>query len=202
MIGIAKTFYEDHVILNLSTRVTCIFNKNRKEKRRVKIYLALPHRRCFSNFLCDLWEKWKSTEKRARGPRREDEDTFFRTAWLSPGLSLRIEKRRAKSRSLRSGSSETKATRKEGRGALSLSLRRLPTAPVDSRNIFARLTEPLGRRLLVRPINVWARLLSDLLLAPAFVFFRSGVRRPRLTLPEREGRADPSPIGRYPIREA
>lgn len=105
-------------------------------------------------------------------------------------LSSRIGKRRA-NRSV-SGSSTgeaTKATRKEEEGALSGGSL-APIAPVDSRNIFARLTEPLDRRLLVRPIDVWARLLSDLLLAPAFVvFFRSGMRRPRLTLPggEMEG---------------
>lgn len=58
-------------------------------------------------------------------------------------------------------------------------------APVDSRNIFARLTEPLSRRLLVRPSDVGARLLSDLLLAPAFAFFRGGARRPRSILPGR-----------------
>lgn len=58
-------------------------------------------------------------------------------------------------------------------------------APVDSRNIFARLTEALSRRLLVRASDVGARLLSDLLLAPAFAFFRGGARRPRLILPAR-----------------
>lgn len=58
-------------------------------------------------------------------------------------------------------------------------------APVDSRNIFTRLTEPLSRRLLVRPSDVGARLLSDLLLVPAFAFFRGGARRPRLILPGR-----------------
>jgi len=77
-------------------------------------------------------------------------------------------------------SGEEKKKKKEE----TMSLRRpCSCTPVDSRNIFARLTEALSRRLLVRPTDVGARLLSDLLLAPAFAFFRSDARRPRLILP-------------------
>lgn len=119
-----------------------------------------------------------------------ENDIFFRTAWYATVTGCRRElgnvARIAKSL-LRFFRRVTKATRKEEEGALfggSLA----PTAPVDSRNIFARLTESLGRRLLVRPIDVWARLLSDLLLALAFVLFRSDVRRSRLTLLEWERR--------------
>ena len=54
---------------------------------------------------------------------------------------------------LRSFRRKTKATKKEKEGALSGGSL-APIAPVDSRNIFTRLTEPLRQQLLVRPINV------------------------------------------------
>lgn len=61
-------------------------------------------------------------------------------------------------------------------------------APVDSRNILARLTKALSQRLRVS-LNEGPTLLSDLLPALAFAFFRPGVHR----LP---------PINRYIFRIA
>lgn len=178
---------------------------DREEERKKYLPGISSPSPCFLNFvLAILYDKQKvrgGAEKDARGPRGGKRRYFPQDRMICDCHRLsssRIGERRAKRRGVSAPvPSETKEKRRKGH-TTSLSEGSLaPIAPVDSRNIFARLTEPFGRLLLVRPIDVWARLLSDLLLAPAFVFFRSGMRRPRLTLLGGRWKAGPPPGVRF-----
>jgi len=152
----------------------------------VAIFLKFP------SSLCDK-KKYQAARRKMHVVRRGKMKILssrLHVMRLSPSVVTNWETS-SESQSLCSDSRTTKATRKEEEGALSGGSL-ASTAPVDSRNIFARLTEPLGRRLLVRPIDVWAKLLSDLLLTPAFVFFRSEISA--LNPSGKRGEADPSSL--------